>query len=81
MGKHLIFTCALAAILDFRQSKFASSAYRQSLGRIPDSVENHKYLQYRNVHNSVKRQATQFYYANLLQQYDGNVRKTWTVLN
>ena len=64
-----------------RSSRKRDKLYRQSLGRIPDSVEKQKYMRYRNVYNSVKRQAKQFYYANLLQQYGGNVRKTWTVLN
>ena len=64
-----------------RSSRKRDKLYRQSLGRIPDSVEKQKYLRYRNVYNSVKRQAKQFYYANLLQKYGGNVRKTWTVLN
>ena len=64
-----------------RSSRKRDKLYRQSLGRIPDSVEKQKYLRYRNVYNSVKRQAKQSYYANLLQKYGGNVRKTWTVLN
>ena len=58
-----------------RSSRKRDKLYRQSLGRIPDSVEKQKYLRYRNVYNSVKRRAKQFYSANLLQKYRGNVRK------
>ena len=66
-----------------KSSRKRDKLYRQSFGRIPDSVETQKYLRYRNVMYiyNVKRQAKQFYYDNLLQKYGGNVRKTWTFLN
>ncbi len=55
--------------------------YRKSVGKSRDSESYIKYMRYRNTYKRIKRHAKDSYYENLLNKYNGDIRKTWRVLN
>ena len=42
---------------------------------------NIKFIEYRNMHNKLKRKAKEQYFHELLDNYKHDVRKTWSVIN
>jgi len=55
--------------------------YRKQINRDKAHEKHIHYVKYRNLYNKLKRQAKQEYYKNLLDQYKGDIKKTWQVLN
>ena len=53
---------------------------KMTTGKNPDKVAVKKFAQYRNIYNYTKRKAKSLYYGNLLEQFKGDMKKTWTTL-
>lgn len=64
-----------------KSSSRCNSLYRKTIGLSRDDVAFCRFLNYRNMYNALKRSAKESYYADLLQQYKNDIRKTWNVLN
>ncbi len=55
--------------------------FKKTAGKNRCSESYVRYVNYRNKYNTIKRSVKHEYYANLLAKYDGDIRKTWSVLN
>jgi hypothetical protein len=61
--------------------KTRDKLFKTCIGKPRDSPAYQKYLKYRNVLNSLRRNSKQNYFGNLLNEYKHDIRKTWKVLN
>ena len=55
--------------------------YKRAIGKPDDHEDSIKYKRYGNVYNQTKRTAKKSYYGELIEQYKGDISKTWKVLN
>ncbi len=46
-----------------------------------DHVDYLKYIQFRNILNTLKKVAKESYYRNLLETHKNDIRKTWKIMN
>ncbi len=64
-----------------KSSKTKDKYYKKCINRSKDSPEYIKYAKYSNEYNKQKRNMKQQYYAELLNDYKYDSRKTWSLLN
>ena len=63
-----------------KSSKTLDKLYKRKLRLPPDHDAHRRYKEYRNIYNRTKRLSKQTYYADILEQYKGNIKRTWQVL-
>ncbi len=63
-----------------KSSKTLDKLYKRKLRLPPDDDGHRRYKEYRNIYNRTERLSKQTYFADRLEQYKGNIKRTWQVL-
>ncbi len=63
-----------------KSSSTLDKLYTKKLRHPPEHETQTVYKQYRNIFNSVKRKARQNHFANQLNNYRNDIKKTWEIL-
>jgi exonuclease III len=64
-----------------KSSNMLNKLYRKKLSKPINNNAVNKYTQYRNMFNKIKRIAKKTYYNEQINLYQGDIRKTWQMLN
>ena len=64
-----------------KSARTRDTLYAKSLNKPKDNITVLKFTKYRNTFNKIKKVAKESYFANLLNEYKNDLRKTWTVIN
>lgn len=64
-----------------KSSNKCLTLYKQSVGKSKTDPAYKKYILYRNVYNRLKTDTRKQYYAELMNNYKGDMKKTWGVIN
>ena len=78
--KHIIREPWMSTAL-IKSSKTCDKLYKHSIGKARNHPLYVRFLQFRNMYNSLKRKARENYYHNLLSSYRNDIRKTWACIN
>ena len=79
-SKNIILTPWMTPAL-LQSSKTLDKLYKKQLTQTSDHPSHVKYTNYRNLYNKLKRNSKNHYYSKLFNDYKGDVRKTWHILN
>ena len=64
-----------------KSARHKEQLYKKCIKKGKEHIAYHKYIQYRNTYNKIKRKAKSIYALKTLQDFQNNMKKTWKFIN
>lgn len=64
-----------------KSARTQAKLYKKQLHIPKDNLKHTHYIRYRNLYNTLKRNAKKMYYSDQLNQYKSDIKNTWKILN